>query len=96
MSGVLLPPLPRRGVDGETLALLLLKVLYTAHFASRAVPYEGGEHLSKGRDSSVGTETRYRLDGPGIESWWGRGFPHPSRPSLGLTLPPIQWVLGLF
>jgi hypothetical protein len=23
-----------------------------------------------GRDSSVGIETRYGLDGPGIESWW--------------------------
>ena len=25
-----------------------------------------------GRDSSVGIATRYRLDGPGIESRWGR------------------------
>jgi hypothetical protein len=24
-----------------------------------------------GRDSSVGTATRYGLDGPRIESWWG-------------------------
>jgi hypothetical protein len=23
------------------------------------------------------------LDGPGIESMWGRDFPHPSRPTLG-------------
>jgi hypothetical protein len=38
-----------------------------------------------GRDSSVGIATRYGLDGPGIESRWGRDFPHPSRwvpPSL--------------
>ena len=27
--------------------------------------------LSVGRNSSVGTATRYGLDGPGIESWWG-------------------------
>jgi hypothetical protein len=26
-----------------------------------------------GRDSSVGIATRYGLDGPGIESWWGGG-----------------------
>ena len=26
-----------------------------------------------GRDSSVGIATRYRLDGPGIESRWGGG-----------------------
>jgi hypothetical protein len=49
-----------------------------------------------GRDSSVGTATRYGLDGPGIESLWVRDFPHPSRPALGSTQPPIQWVPGLF
>jgi hypothetical protein len=27
--------------------------------------------------------TRYGLDGPGIESWWGRDFPLTSRPALG-------------
>ena len=36
-----------------------------------------------GRDSSVGIATRYGMDGPGIESRWGRDFPHPSRPALG-------------
>jgi len=45
-----------------------------------------------GRDSSVGTATRYGLDGPRMESRWGRDFPLPSRPALGLTQPPIQWV----
>ena len=44
----------------------------------------------KGRDSSVGTVTRYGLDGPGIESRWRRHFPHPSRPALGPTQPPVQ------
>jgi hypothetical protein len=33
-------------------------------------------------DSSVGTATRYGLDGPGIESRWGRDFAHSSRPVL--------------
>ena len=51
--------------------------------------------IVRGRDSSVGIATRYGLDGPGIESQWGRGFPHPSRPALGPTQPPIQWVPGL-
>jgi hypothetical protein len=36
----------------------------------------------RGRDSVVGIATRYGLDGPGIESRWGRDFPHPSRPVL--------------
>jgi hypothetical protein len=49
-----------------------------------------------GRDSVVGIGTRYGLDGPGIESWWGRDFPHPSRPALGPTQPPVHWVPGLF
>ena len=39
-----------------------------------------------GRDSSVGIATHYGLDGPGIESRWGRDFPHPSRPALGPTM----------
>jgi len=38
-----------------------------------------------GRDSSVGIATGYRLDVPGIESWWGRDFLHLSRPALGPT-----------
>ena len=49
-----------------------------------------------GRNSSVGIATRYGLDGPGIESRWGRGFPHPSRPALGPTLLPVQWTPGTF
>jgi len=39
--------------------------------------------------------TGYRLNSPGIESWWGRNFPHVSRPALGLTQPPVQWIPGL-
>jgi hypothetical protein len=48
-----------------------------------------------GRDSSVGIATHYGLDGPGIESRWGRDFLRLSRPVLGPTQPPIQWVPGL-
>ena len=47
-----------------------------------------------GRDSSVGIATRYGLDSSVIESRWGRDFPHPSRPALGSTQPPVQWVPG--
>ena len=50
---------------------------------------------SMGQDSTVGIATDYRLDSLGIKSRWRRDFPHPSRPVLGRTQPPVQWVLGL-
>jgi len=49
-----------------------------------------------GPGSSVGIVTGYGLDGPGIESRWGRGFPHLSGPTLGPTQRPVQWVPGLY
>ena len=49
----------------------------------------------RGLGSVVSIATGYGLDGPGIESQWGRDFPHPSRPALGPTQPSVQWVPGL-
>jgi hypothetical protein len=43
-----------------------------------------------GPDSSVGIATDYGLDGPGIESRWGRDFSHTSRPVLRPTQPGIS------
>jgi hypothetical protein len=45
-----------------------------------------------GRDSVDGIETRYGLDGPGIESWWERVFPPPSRTALGAH--PSSFTMG--
>jgi hypothetical protein len=49
-----------------------------------------------GSGSSVGIATGYWVDGPGIESRWERDFLHLSRPALGPTQPPVQWVLQLY
>ena len=56
---------------------------------------DGSRKDTMGQDSSVGIATRYGLDGPGIESRWGRDFSYPSRPNLGHTQPPTEWVPGL-
>ena len=53
---------------------------YIMHFTVKTV----------GRCSSVGIATGYGLDGPGIESRWGQGFPNLSTQALGPTQPPVQ------
>jgi hypothetical protein len=45
-----------------------------------------------GRENAVGKATSYGLDGRGIESQWGRDFPHPPRPDLGPH--PASYTMG--
>jgi hypothetical protein len=75
----------------------LAPVLPSLVLPSRPPPadYASVNALFDGSGSSVGIATDYGLDGPGIESRWGRDFPHLSRPALGPTQPPVQWVPGL-
>ena len=60
--------------------------IVTSNFLFKNVKYL--IFLTVGRDNSVGIATHCGLNGPGI-------FPHPPRPSLGPTQPPIRWVPGL-
>jgi len=39
------------------------------------------------RENVIGIGTRFELDSPGIEFWWGRDFPHLSRKALGPSHP---------
>ena len=45
-----------------------------------------------GRDSSVGITTRYGLDGPGIEYWWGRDISAPVQTDPGAH--PASYKMG--
>jgi hypothetical protein len=45
----------------------------------------------EGRDSSIGIATGCGMGGPGIESRWGRDFPHLSRPAQ-----PASSTMGTF
>ena len=47
-----------------------------------------------GRNNVVDIAIRYGMDGPGIESRWGRA--HWSRPALAPTQRPVQWVRSHF
>ena len=47
-------------------------------------------------DNAVGIATCCGLDSSGIESQWGREFPHTFRTALGHTQPPVKRVPGLF
>ena len=49
-----------------------------------------------GGDGAVGIAAFYGLDGPGMESRWGRDLPHSSIPALGPIRFTIDLVPGLY
>jgi len=67
----------------------LIKVVWT--FQNTLMVKE----IGFGPGSVVGLMAVNALDGPGIEYRWERDFTHLSRPTVGPTHPPVQWVSGL-
>ena len=53
-------------------------------------------YIYGGRDSVVGIANGYGLEGPEIDSRWGREFQHPSRPAPDPTQSHVQWVTSFF
>jgi len=68
---------------------ILLVVLCEPHFR-----LNGYINYWRGPGSSVGVATDYELDGPESNPGGDEIF-LPSRPTLGPTQPPVQWVPGL-
>jgi len=89
MSNTRLWAMEQRNVilNGVWLAIRLF--MYTRNFHSSHY------FQFKRRDNSVDIPTRYGLDDPGIESWWGARFSAPVETCLGPTLPPMQRVPGV-
>jgi hypothetical protein len=70
-----------------TRLLVLMRVQYSTTTAHTTVFLK-----MIGRDSSVGTATRYGLDGPGIEFWWGARFYAPV-PTCPISHP-VSYTMG--
>ena len=98
--GMTLAPHPVLVPWSERVALYLYSPcgpygLYIASVSVQGCTLPFSCHLG-GPSSVVSIATGYGLDGPEIESRWGRDFPHLSRTALRPTQPSIQWVPGSF
>ena len=71
-------------------------VIYLGYGVGTKKQHKCKLYSAVGQDSSVGIATHYGLEGPGIESQWGRDFLHLSGPALGPCQSPVQWVPVLF
>ena len=82
---------------GSSLLITTLRNIYSVHTLPLCLCYFyfATLILYSRPGSSVGITTGYGLEGPRIESRWGRDFLHVSTPALGPTQLPVQWVPGL-
>jgi len=66
--------------------LAIFLFVLRSYFVIQEILCHSVSQLVCGSGSSVGIATGYGLGGSGIESQWGRDFPHLSRPTLGPTM----------
>ena len=73
--------------------MLPVTLLSLRHYVEPQIDYINKSIIYKAyRASSVCIATCYGLDGPGIESRWGRDFTHTSGPAVVSTQPHVQWI----
>ena len=88
--------MPGKKFSFVVLAVLLIVHAFVPRWTKRVESKANCVELNVGCDSSVGTATRYGLEGPGIESRWRGYLPNPCRLELGPTQFPVQWSPSLF
>ena len=79
----------------KTVFVVLVDVTITVTAVAAAVGIWQKVQKSSVPRSVVGIATGYGMDGPWIESRWGRYFPLLFRPAPGPTQPPVRWVPGI-